>query len=121
MFACIMYIRPILDSISNQTSCFEPTAFFPDSAFLDIMGRSGSSGSANTNQNKGRSTNGKALSARNKASTSNSDNLETSDFSPEQMALYKAMHTQLASRKKVATAGQDQGMSTLILEGCSGS
>lgn len=85
------------------------------------MRRSGTSGSANTNQKKGRSANDKALSARNKASTSNSVNLETSDFSPEQMAIYKAMHTQLASRKKVATAAQDQGMSTLILEGCSGS
>lgn len=84
------------------------------------MRRTGTSGSANTRQ-KGRSTSNKALSARNKASTSNGDSLENSeDFSAEQMALYKVMRTQLA-KKKAVTAAQDEGTSILILKGCFGS
>jgi len=85
------------------------------------MRRTGTSGSANTRQ-KGRSTSNKALSARNKASTSNGDSLENSeDFSAEQMALYKVMRTQLAAKKKAVTAAQDEGTSILILKGCFGS
>ena len=85
------------------------------------MCRSGTSGSANTRR-KGGSASNKASSARNNASTSNGDSWENSeDFSAEQMALYKVMHTQLAARKKAVTAGQDEGTSILILEGCLGS
>lgn len=74
------------------------------------MRPSGTSGSANTRQ-KGRSLSNKASSARKKP-TSNGDSLENSeDFSAEQMALYKVMRTQLAARKKAATAAQDEGTS----------
>ena len=84
------------------------TAFFLDSAYLDIMCRSGTSGSANTRQ-KGRSTSNKASAAQNNAFTSNGDSWENSEyFSAEQMALYKVMHTQLAARKKAVTAAQDE-------------
>jgi hypothetical protein len=106
--------------ISNQICCFELVLQL-DFAYSDIMRRTGTSGSANTRQ-KGRSTSNKALSARNKASTSNGDSLENSeDFSAEQMALYKVMRTQLAAKKKAVTAAQDEGTSILILKGCFGS
>jgi hypothetical protein len=91
------------------------TAFFLDSAYLDIMYCSGTSGSVKTSQ-KGRSATNKASSARNNASTSNCDSRENlEDFSAEQMALYKVMRTQLTARKKAVTAAQDEGTSILIL------
>ena len=51
-------------------------------------------------------------------SYSNGDNLDSGDFSAEQMALYKVMHSQLAAKRKVSTVAEDEGVSILILKGC---
>ena len=90
---------------------------FVDSPHLDIM-RSYCSGSANTTRKSGKTASHKASSAQNKPSTFNGDNLDSGDFSAEQMALYKVMHSQLAAKRKAATVAEDEGVSILILEGC---
>lgn len=85
---------------------FEPNLYlFFDSPYLDIMPtpRSSAAESANSRR-KGKSSTNKSSSARDKASTFNGE------FSAEQMALYNAMHSQLAAKKKAVTAADNEGM-----------
>lgn len=75
--------------------------------------RSGPSSASASGKASGSTRAGK--SASNKASSAqNSNSSENSGFSPEQMALYKVMHSQLETKKKEATAAKDEGMLILI-------
>lgn len=98
------YIKPV----SNQTT---PVAAQPIRAtYLYDMAarRSGSS-----RKGKGKTSSAKSAASTSNASTSAND---TSDFSPEQLALYKVMQAQ----KKAATAAEDEGTQIPILP-CLGS
>lgn len=75
--------------------------------------RSGPSSASASRKASGSTHAGKPAS--NKASSArNSNSAENSGFSPEQMALYRVMHSQLETKKKEATAAKDEGMLILI-------
>jgi len=62
--------------------------------------------SGSSRKGKGKTSSAKSAASTSNASTSAND---TSDFSPEQLALYKVMHAQMQAQKKAATAAEDEG------------